>query len=129
MRKALLVLTAVVEVATGVALLLLPSEVTSFLVGFPLDTPTGLLAGRVAGVALLALGIACWQTRSLESAAGSAALVAPMLLYNITIVALLVHARVEGYYGVGLWPAVVLHAVLAIWCIDIIRREKSKSKR
>jgi hypothetical protein len=123
MRRALLVLTAVIEAATGIALLLLPSEVTSFLVGSSLDTPNGLLVGRVAGVALVALGMACWQTRYPGSMAGGALLIAPMLVYNLAIVVLLVHARGEGYYGAALWPAVVLHAVLAIWCMDIIRRE------
>ena len=28
-----------------------------------------------------------------------------------------------GLHGVALWPAVVLHSVMAIWCIVCLRRE------
>jgi hypothetical protein len=128
MSMLFLTLTALVEAATGVALIVVPSEVALLLVGAPLETPPALLVGRVAGVALVALGIACWQARSSESAGGRVALVAPMLLYNVAITALLAHAWSEERYGPGLWFAVVLHAVLAIWSAEVLRRGNRKSE-
>ena len=40
-----------------------------------------------------------------------------MLLYNAALVAILVLAWTGGLFGVGLWPVVLAHAVLAAWCI------------
>jgi len=49
--KTLLLVTAVVETGTGVTLVLAPSAVVSLLVGSPLETPVGLLVGRVVPIA------------------------------------------------------------------------------
>jgi hypothetical protein len=113
--KTLLLVMAVLESGTGVALLVAPSDVVFGLVGSALETPTGLLVAHVAGAALFALGVAC----SLIPVGRSAmALILPMLVYNIAVVALLIHARaVLALSGVGLWPAVALHTALAVWCI------------
>jgi hypothetical protein len=73
---------------------------------------------RVAGVALLALGVACWLAR--EDAEGRAAkgLLAAMLLYNVAVVAILLVAGMsQGLFGIAFWPVVLAHAGLAAWCI------------
>ena len=54
-----LVLAAVGEVATGVALLLVPSLVGQLLLGAEL-TGVATTVARVTGIALIALGVACW---------------------------------------------------------------------
>ena len=123
--KTLLIVTAVIEVATGLALLLTPSLPVSLLFGSSLDTSTALTVGRVAGAALLALGVACWLARHDGQSRAATGLVAAMVLYNIAAVAILASAGVgSGLVGVGLWPAVVLHAALAVWCIACLRSKR-----
>jgi len=120
--KPLLTTTAVLESATGVALLVTPALLVSILLGAPLDTLTGLIVGRVAGAALVALGVACWRVRQDGHSRAATGVVMAMLFYNAAAVAILAYARLgEGMIGVGLWPAVVLHAALAGWCIGCLR--------
>ena len=57
--KRVLILTAVAEVATGVALLIVPSLVGRLLLGEEL-TGVAIPVARVTGIALIALGVACW---------------------------------------------------------------------
>jgi hypothetical protein len=57
--KRVLVLTAVGEAATGVALLVVPSLVGQLLFGAAL-TGIAMTVARVTGLALIALGVACW---------------------------------------------------------------------
>ncbi len=122
----LLKLTAIIEVATGLALMAVPSVVVRLLLGSPLDTSAAAMLGRVAGAALLALGVACWLARDDTQSRAARGLVVAMLMYNIVATAVLAFAGIGlGLHGVALWPAVVLHAVMAIWCIVCLRRSLS----
>jgi hypothetical protein len=116
--KALLTMFALVEVGAGLTLVVAPSELTTLLVGTQLDTPTALIVGRVAGVALLSLVIACWMARTDAQSSVARGLVAGMLLYNAGVVTFLVHAGTAlGITGVLLWPAILIHGALAVWCV------------
>ena len=124
--KSLLIVTAVLETATGLALLGLPSQVVSLLLGASLDAPAALVVARVTGSALLSLGVACWLARNNDESRAAAGLVAAMLLYNVAAVSVFVYASVGlGLSGIGLWPAVFLHAVLAAWCIACLRNQRA----
>ena len=57
--KKVLVLAAVGEAATGMALLIVPSLVGQLLLGEEL-AGVAIPVARVAGIALIALGVACW---------------------------------------------------------------------
>ena len=102
--KILLILTAAIEVGTGLALLIVPSLVGQLLLGEELSGIAEAVA-RVAGIALIGLGIACWPGPPL----------AGMLTYS-TIVALYLAylGFAAGLTGILLWPVVVLHFVLSI---------------
>ena len=123
--KTLLTATALIEAGTGVALLVAPSFVVKLLLGSPLDSAPAVVLGRVAGAALLALGMACWLARTDLPGPAARGLVAAMLFYNLAAVMLFVFA---AFYlklqGVALWPAVILHAAMAAWCLSCLRQKQ-----
>jgi hypothetical protein len=122
--KNLQTVTAVIELGAGLALIGFPSAAVALLLGSPLDTPAAVTLGRVAGTALFALGIACWLARSDVQSRAARGLVAAMVFYNFAVVALFAFAGLGlGLRGVALWPAVVLHMMMAVWCIACLRRK------
>jgi len=81
-----------------------------------------------SGAALLALGVACWFARGDGQSRATRALPAAMLLYNVIVAALLVHAHLgPGLSGIGLWPVVILHAALAGWSLACLRPSSSST--
>ena len=119
--NALLIVSALIELSAGLALLLWPSQTASPL----FDTPTALVLGRLAGLALLALGVACWLRRSEEKSRTANGLVAAMLLFNAGAVALISYARVGlGLFTAFIWPVALLHAVMAVWCIACLKSKR-----
>ena len=99
-----LIFTAVSEAALGLALLIVPSVVGQLLLGEAL-AGIAIPIARVAGIALIALGIACWPGPPLVG----------MLTYNLGVTLYLAYfGFAGGLTGVLLWPAVALHFVLSI---------------
>jgi hypothetical protein len=110
--------TAVIELGAGLALLSCPSATAVLLVGAPLEAPVSLTVARVAGAALLALGIACWLARDDAHSRAARGLVAAMVLYNLSVAVILGIAGIWSQaVGIALWPAVILHAAMTVWCI------------
>jgi hypothetical protein len=127
--KSLLVVSALIEFGAGLALVVAPSGVAWLLLGSGLDTAAGVAVGRMAGAALASLGLGCWLAPPDDPRPAIGA-VAAMLLYNTAVVAVLVGASLgSGLVGVALWPAVALHAALAIWCLACLwsRRDGPRS--
>ena len=107
--KKVLVLAAVSEAATGVALLTVPSLVGRLLLGEEL-TGVAIPVARVTGIALIALGIACLP-RSERGWPGPP--LAGMLTYSAAVTLYLAYVGFAGgLTGILLWPAVVLHVIL-----------------
>jgi hypothetical protein len=122
--KSLLTITALVEGVTGLALAIVPSWLVSILLGTTLTDPTEILISRLAGGALITIAIACWLSRSDTQ---SSVMVKVMAGYNIFSITLLVYAvLVKRIYGSALWPAVLLHLVLLIWCLLSMRKRVQK---
>ena len=110
-----LVLAAVGEAVTGVALLVVPSLVGRLLLGEELAGVAVPLA-RVAGIALIGLAIACWPGKALIG----------MLVYSAAVTAFLAYVGFTGGRGVLLWPAVVLHAILTALLVLTAIRDKRR---
>jgi hypothetical protein len=100
--KKVLILTAVCEVVTGVALLIIPSLVGRLLFGEEL-TGVAIQVARVTGIALISLGVACWPGPPLVG----------MLTYGAAVALYLAYLGFAGgLTGILLWPAVVLHMIV-----------------
>jgi hypothetical protein len=117
--KRLLTITAIFEGITGLTLLSVPSLFVMILLGEKLVEPAGIMISRLAGAALLSLSIIYWFYRKVPD---SLLIVRAMLIYNVAASALLVYAFSIGLSGSGLWPAVLLHIGLALWCIQSLKK-------
>jgi hypothetical protein len=107
----ILTFAAIIEAGTGLALMIVPALVVSLLLGQSISG-VAVPLGRCFGIALLALGVACWPGRSPE--AGAPAFRA-MLIYNLLIALYLAYLGTAGnLLGLLLWPAVALHAAVAL---------------
>ncbi len=114
----LLTATTVIESGAGIMMLALPSLAAKLLLGSSLDSALALTVARVAGVALLALGVACWLARSDGKSDAAKGLIGAMVIYNAGVAAVLVYASLGLKLSTfGLWPVVLLHAVMTVWCV------------
>ena len=114
--------TAVIETGAGVALIFIPSVVVKLLLGVPLDAPAAVALGRLTGGALFALGIACWFACGDAKSRAARGIVSAMLFYNLAAVAVFLWAGLGlKLAGVALWPAILLHAAMAVWCFGCLR--------
>jgi predicted membrane-bound spermidine synthase len=119
--KSLLTTTAIIEAATGLALVMAPSLVASSLLGTALLDPSAIIIAKLAGVALITIGFACWFSRK---EAQSTIMVKTMLGYNLLSISVLVYsAQIEKISGQGLWPAVLLHVILLVWCFSCLKKQ------
>ncbi len=100
----MLVFAAVAEAATGLALLVAPALVVRLLIGAETAGITGPVA-RVAGIALVGLGLACWPGPPRTG----------MLTYGAVVTLYLAYLGLTGVaFGLLFWPAVALHLILTV---------------
>ena len=113
MRK-ILAIAAAGEAALGLVLLVYPPIVVRLLLNAEI-TGAGLVVSRVAGIALVALGVACWPGTPLIG----------MLIYSAAVTLYLAYVGfVGGSNGILLLPAVVLHMILTA----LLARELTRGK-
>ena len=107
-------LAAVTEIATGLALLIVPEIVGQLLFGVELTIVAIAVAG-VTGIALIGLGVNCWLGTPLTG----------MLIYNAVVTLYLAYlgmsARVSG---VLLWPVVGVHLIFTILLLRVAANDR-----
>jgi hypothetical protein len=102
--------------------LVVPSLVGRLLLGTELTGVANPVA-RVLGIALIALGVACWPGRTA---------LCGMLTYSAAVTLYLSYLGIRGnWVGPLLWPAVVLHAVLTLllaraWFTDLQSQDSNE---
>ena len=107
--QTLLAVAAIVEAATGLALILQPALVVWLLLGGDISG-AGLALGRVAAFSLFSLGLACWvRTESTLPALRA------MFTYNLLVTAYLTYLALGGeLIGKLLLPVLALHGVFTL---------------
>ncbi len=104
--KKVLALAAVAEAGTGVILLVSPAILVQLLFAAEI-TGAGVIMSRLAGIALIGLGVACWPGNSAFQPLNG------MLAYSTLAMLYLIVVGVQGEaVGLLLWPAVLVHAIL-----------------
>jgi hypothetical protein len=112
--KWVLTFAAVGEAVTGLALLIVPALVGRLLLGEEL-TGAAIPVARVAGIALIGLGVACWPGPPLVG----------MLIYGAAAALYLAYLGFAGgFTGILLWPAVILHVILTV----LLTRASTRNK-
>jgi hypothetical protein len=119
--KLLLIITAVFEGMVGFALFVLPGLTTSTFLNITLDVPIAAFFARLAGGAILSLAICCWKARNFNNEGASIGIVTAMFFYNFAAAAVLVYGGMRlGLQSPLIWPAIVLHAALGVWCATLV---------
>ena len=95
--------------------MMVPSLVGKLLFGVEL-TGIAMTVARVTGIALIALGVACWPGTPRVG----------MLTYSAAVTLYLAYVGVAGgLTGILLWPAVVLHVILTALLARSLRVDKA----
>jgi hypothetical protein len=120
--KKLLMLAAAGEAAVGLGLVVHPAIVVQLLFGTEI-AGAGMVMSRIAGIALIALGIACWPGRAMRGRAAAAP--GGMLAYSLLATLYLAYLGLGGEWaGTLLWLAVAVHAVLTILLVRAWLRDR-----
>ncbi len=121
--KHLFTATAVIELGTGLALLIAPVLTAQLLLGAEISGAAIPIA-RVTAAALLCLGVACWCARIDAQSRAARGLLAAVLVYDLGAVLVLGAAGIQlPTAGINLWLAVALHTAMAIWCVTLLRQK------
>ncbi len=109
--------SAIVEVLTGLALLVAPLFVIGLLIGDGVSL-IGVAVARVLGIGLLAVGVAGWESPGQDIRLAPRA---GLCIYNVgaAIVFVIVGTR-GGMNGLLLWPAAGLHALIGTMMLWVI---------
>jgi len=119
-RRLLILVSAVLETGTGLALLTLPRVVVRVLLGEELFG-AGVATSRLCGVALVSLGLACWPESEPAVHRMDRRAVRALLVYNASATAYLGGLMaLDGDRGILIVPAIVIHAVLAALLVRMV---------
>src|SRR5438094_3221871 len=97
------------EGALGLGLIAAPSAVAQLLLSSEISG-VAIVIGRVTGIAICSLALACWPRQGTNRPALCA-----MLTYSLLITLYLLYLGIRGeWVGPLLWPAAVAHAALTL---------------
>jgi len=99
------------EVVTGAGLVVAPSLLASLLFGSGMNA-SGDLVGRICGLVMLCLALACWP-RAFDGQ--NRQVLVPLLALSLLAAVYLIYVGMGGVnVGVLLWPAAAAHLILGL---------------
>jgi hypothetical protein len=108
--------SAVVEVLTGISMLVAPGFVVGLLLGDGLS-PIGIAVARILGIGLLSLGVSAWENPQQENRVARIGI----CVYNLGVAVLLgMLGTIAGMIGILLWPGVAFHGLIGAAMLAII---------
>jgi|SRR5215472_15481488 len=116
--KRLLMIAALAEAATGVALVAYPPIVVRLLFASDISG-AGVIMSRIAGISLIALGLSCWPGGSRVRAFYGMLTYSALAMFYLTVLGL------GGQAGILLWPGVAVHAAI----IALLIRGRTRAKQ
>jgi hypothetical protein len=122
----LLILTAIVETTVGLALLVMPNYIIRALLGAELSAPFEVTIARIAGAAILVLGIVSWKNRALPFQQ-IRPLISSLLIYNAIVTIILIQSGIDTKLTPFLAIAVLAHALLGTICAANINARKENA--
>ena len=109
--------SAIVEILTGLALLVAPLFVIELLLGDGLG-PVGVAVTRVLGIGLLSVGVAAWESQEQDIRLAPRA---GLCIYNVAVAALLTMlGTTGGIHAPLLWPVVISHGLIGALMLRVI---------
>jgi hypothetical protein len=124
----LLVTMAIIESALGAALLMAPTITAHAISGAVQSSPMEAPVVRLAGAALFAIGVCCFLGRLSESTSVHGRpfdLVPGLAVFNACAVAVLTDTLMRDVRAPLLWPAMIIHSALLVWCVAVLAGEHS----
>ena len=114
MTKNLLIFASLAEGGFGLLLLAYPPFVARLLFAAEVSG-AGVILARLTGMCLIALAIACWPSDGSRSAYYG------MLTWSVLAMLYLAITGLGGSAGILLWPAVGVHAIIAVLLLRALR--------
>ena len=115
----ILMFVALAEAGTGVILLAYPPIVVRVLFDAEI-VGAGVIMSRLAGIALIGLGVACWPGPPRVG----------MLTYSVVVTLYLAFVGFAGgLTGILLWPAVVLHVILMALLLSLGHQQETRRRK
>lgn len=122
----LLMIAALIEGATGLALLVVPALVVGLILASDLQG-TGLIVARIAGIELVCLALVCGVA---ARSGQTAAIAVGMFAYNLLVGAYLAFVGLQmATVGPLLWPAVIVHFAFAALLLGTSRNQSSENRK
>lgn len=117
--KKILMLAALAEAGTGVILLAYPPIVVRLLFGAGISG-AGTIMSRLAGIALIGLGVACWP--AFQPVSGMLAYSTLAMLYLIVV------GTSSGGVGPLLWAGAGVHAIIVVLLVGAWWKQRKSAR-
>jgi hypothetical protein len=122
----LLLTMAIIESSLGAALIMAPSITAHAISGAVQSSPTEAPIIRIAGAALFAIGVCCFLGRLTEGRGVRGRpfdLVPGLAVFTACAVAVLTDALMRDVRAPLLWPVMIIHSALLVWCVAVLAGE------